>query len=479
MKKTFYICALVALLLAAAFAHAQQITGLRLVIKEKLLGRVPEGAVLSLQLVSPDSSRFVYVVKRGDKSYVAVNGKLGPAFDVVAPRTMRFSPDDKRFVYAARRGPDWFLVRDGKAQKIAGEPAAPAFAPNPLFSPDSRHLALVLKQGDMFSLVMDGVEFGRYASVNGLTFSPDSHHWAFSTGHGDKSQIITDSGPGPEYKTVSLPLFSADNRRLGYVASRGAGEFTVIDGAEGKVYEAVDGLTFSPDGRRIAFQTKTKEHLIMAVVDGQEHKGYKGGQSSPILFSPDSSHVAYVASDGDNSILVLDAVEQKAYPGIFFMTFSPDSRHLLLKTKAGAQDVVVVDGKEGKPYPSILQETITFSPTGRLAYRATVTEQRPVEGEPGTTTEVDKEAFIVADGVEGTRFPAVNYPSFSADGTYLAYTAMRDNGWRLVVNGVEGNKTYDAFMGSHRPEFISRNRVRFVGIRQAEVFRVGVRITAK
>lgn len=468
--------ALVLLLAAAAVGHPQQPSSLKLTTKEKSLGRVPDGAVPNLRLVSPDLKQFAYVVRRGDKSYVAVNGKVGPEYDAVAPRTLRFSPNGKRFVYAARRGADWFLVIDGKARRIAGEPAAPAFAPNPTFSLDGRHLAMVLKQGDALAVFVDGAEVGRYTSVSGFTFSHDSRRWAFSTGGDSKSRVITDAGPGPEYKTVSLPRFSAGQVRLGYVASRGAGEFTVIDGVEGKVYDAINGFIFSPDGRRTAFQARTKDLLTMVVVDGQEHKRYKGGNSSPILFSPDSRHVAYTASDSDNNVLVLDGVEQKEYPGVFFLAFGPDSRRLVLKTKSGEQDVLVVDGVEGKPYTSIAQETITFSPDGRrLAYRVSVTEKQPVPDQPGETAEVVKEEFVVADGVEGARFPGVGFPAFNADGSYLVYTATLGTGLRFVVNGVEGKESYDSFL-TVIPEFDSRDRFRAVAVRQKEVFRVEVRV---
>lgn len=468
--------ALLLLLLAAVAAHPQQSGGLKLMTKEKSLGRVPDGAVPNLRFVSADLKRFVYVVRRGDKSYVAVNGKVGPEYDAVAPRTLRFSPDGKRFVYAARRGADWFLVIDGKARRIAGEPAAPAFAPNPAFSPDGRRLALVLKQGDALAVFVDGAEVGRYASVQGFTFSRDSRRWAFSTGGDGKGQVITDAGPGPEYKTVSLPQFSGGLVRLGYVASRGAGGFTVIDGAEGKVYAAINGFIFSPDGRRTAFQAQTQDLLTMVVVDGKEHKGYKGGNSSPIVFSPDSQHVAYTASDGDNNILSLDGVEQKNYPVVLFLTFGPDSRRLVLKTKAGEQDVLVVDGADGKPYPSIAQETVTFSPDGRrLAYRVSVTAKEPIPDQPGETAEVVKEEFVVADGTEGNKFLGVGFPAFNADGSYLVYTATR-GGLRFVVDGVEGDKEYDAFMTT-RPEFDGRDRFRAVAVRRNEVYRVEVRVT--
>jgi Tol biopolymer transport system component len=370
-------------------------------------------------------------------------------------------------------------VSDGKERKIAGEPSLPAFSPNPLFSPDGRRLALVIKQGDAFALLVDGAEVGRYASVNRLTFSPDSRHWVFSTARDGKAQVITDAGPGPEYKTVSLPQFSAVNGRLGYVASRGAGSFTVVDGVEGKVYEAVNGFTFSPDGRRTAFQATTAERLIMTVVDGKEHQGYTGGVSSPILFSPDSRHVAYTASEGGGHILVVDEVRQKEYPGIFFMSFSPDSRHLALLTKTGEQDVLVVDGAEGKPYLLISHETITFSPDGqRLAYRASITEKQPVEDQPGETAEVTKEQFVVADGVEGPRFPLVGPPAFGPDGTFLAYTAERADGLRFVVNGVEGKDIYE-FLMTPQPEFVSRAKFRAVAVRRGEVYKVELRIKAK
>ena len=62
-------------------------------------------------LYSKDGHHYVYAARKGEKWFVVVNGKEGPAFDrVVLPV---FSPDGKRLVYRARKDGKRFLSCSG------------------------------------------------------------------------------------------------------------------------------------------------------------------------------------------------------------------------------------------------------------------------------------------------------------------------------------------------------------------------------
>ncbi|WP_243689333.1 TolB family protein [Geotalea toluenoxydans] len=105
-------------------------------------------AEINAPVFSPDGGNYAYVVKKGEKYAVAVNGKEGPSFDMaVEPR---FSPDGSRVVYRARnRGERFVVVGDTKAQTVKEHPHYEAvWRVN--FAPDGKSVAYGVKMGQQF-----------------------------------------------------------------------------------------------------------------------------------------------------------------------------------------------------------------------------------------------------------------------------------------------------------------------------------------
>ncbi len=88
----------------------------------------------------------------------------------------------------------------------------------------------------------------------------------------------------------------------------------------------------------------------------------------PIVFSPDSQHIAYIAIQGDKQLVVKDGKPGPAYYVSKAPIFSPDSQHLAYMAGQGGKDFVVVDGKPGPNYNTI--DLLVFSPDSRVAYIA-------------------------------------------------------------------------------------------------------------
>src|SRR5207245_2627301 len=139
--------------------------------------------------------------------------------------------------------------------------------------------------------------------------------------------------------------------------------FVVVDGVEGKEYDAVAGpsLIFSPDSTRVAYMAGPRRK-VSVVVDAEEGKPHESLVA--LLFSPDSKRLAYVAlrgyrlvghlgggldvGEGGKYHLVLDGVPGREYDFIGTVTFSPDSRHVACVAGRGGKRFVVVDGMEGQ-----------------------------------------------------------------------------------------------------------------------------------
>ena len=84
-----------------------------LTVNENRLGKFFQGrsSLESLTaVVSGDSRHVAYVVRRGAKSVVVVDGVEGKEYSMIEPETLLFSPDSKRVGYWAHRS-------DGKTSK--------------------------------------------------------------------------------------------------------------------------------------------------------------------------------------------------------------------------------------------------------------------------------------------------------------------------------------------------------------------------
>jgi Tol biopolymer transport system component len=166
------------------------------------------------------------------------------------------------------------------------------------------------------------------------------------------------------------------------------------------------------------------------------------------IFSPDGKKVAYVAKQENKYFVVVNGKEGKVYDEIILdppqLQFSPDSKKIVYiakkdcieskieyegkeyPIKTGCKEVVVVNGEEGKTYDDI--ETLVFSPDSqKLAYRA-IKEK--------------KFLMVVNDKEVGGVYDLVWYPIFSPDSQKLAYIAQKEEKHFVVVNGKEG-KAYD------------------------------------
>src|SRR5664280_3716831 len=88
----------------------------------------------------------------------------------------------------------------------------------------------------------------------------------------------------------------------------------VIDGQAGPEFDQLTNIVFSPDGLRAAYAGMAvtgNRNRWYAVIDGKKSLDYDS--CSNFLFSSDSRHLAYLASNGQKSVVVLDGNESDAH----------------------------------------------------------------------------------------------------------------------------------------------------------------------
>ena len=459
---------------------------------ERVLGKVDLSSWMEQTVAaSPDATRVAYVARAGEKQFVIVDGQKGKRYDEIGegrigPLSITFSPDSKRVAYVARSGGRWFVVVDGQEGKRYDEIDKSHIPFSILFSADSKRIAYRARTGNEWVVVVDGQESKRYAGVGSwevhytsrgvrcdvicgppLVFSPDGTRVAYMARTDNEWFVVVDGQEGKHYANTVLPMafFSPDSKRTAYWGRVGDRWYAVVDGKEGTPHDgpgiatmaendqlailSTNSLVFSPDSTRIAYvaQEGDEEPEFAVVVDGQEWSRYDYVDPRGPVFSPDSTRIAHIARSEDNEFkasVVLDKERGTPYEDVVAPLFSPDSRRMAYAASDGAKWFVVLDGQEAKPYDDIgtpyfsarstagligVPGSFLFSPDSRrLAYGATVGDKR----------------LVVVDGEEGKQYDEIGTCSlvFSPDSRRIAYTAKAGEKWLVVVDGQEG-KQYD------------------------------------
>jgi uncharacterized repeat protein (TIGR03803 family) len=189
--------------------------------------------------------------------------------------------------------------------------------------------------------------------------------------------VMVDGKAGPAFNEVRGISFSEDGNHVGYFGTKlnsGAQASiwqAVIDGRPGPEFQDIpaNGVVFSPDGRRTAYQGKLvigNHFRALAVIDGNKSLDYD--ECSDFLFSADSRHVAYVATNSGKSVVVLDGKESDAHQAIdrLSLRFSADGSHFGFVAQDESTWRVVVDGKPGNARRDVIDgKSFEFSPDGQ------------------------------------------------------------------------------------------------------------------
>ena len=291
-----------------------------------------------------------YVIKRGEKWHVMLNGKLGPPYDQIGNNII-FSGDKKHMLYRASRGRHDFIVLDGVEGKERGSITENSYA----FGPDGKPAYVMLDRRGRW-VVIGEAENGPYDYVLGeMKFSEAGKRTAFVAERDRTRFVVIDGIEGPKFDDITLDIrFNADGKRYSYAGKRGGKQYTVIDGV-GADYDEISNLQFSPDGKHIGVCGRRGERWL-TLVDGVE-QGTADLRISRIIFSPDGRRFAGWAQKGlqsDKQLIVIDGVPGQAYDGVSDLQFSPDSRHVIYTAERAGKSIVVVDGVASDEYDNLL-----------------------------------------------------------------------------------------------------------------------------
>ncbi len=186
-------------------------------------------------------------------------------------------------------------------------------------------------------------------------------------------------------------------------------------------------LLWSPDSTRVAYGVVENDRFHLVV--GENRTTGFDRMSLPV-FSPSGSRWGCVFLDDMEGVLIVDGEEVARHDGIFGPVFSSDDAQVAYNCVDDDQVHVVLNGEAGPAFEFVGPNDFGFGPHDvHFAYRA-----RSAEGE-----------CVVVDSVAGETFARiVEVPiAFSPDGTRYAYLAMpTQDSVTVVVDGQRG-ETFD------------------------------------
>ncbi|MBI3921825.1 MAG: hypothetical protein HY318_10455 [Armatimonadetes bacterium] len=235
-----------------------------------------------------------------------------------------------------------------------------------------------------------------------IVLSPDSRRIAYLRAEKGKKPLIV----SPDLREIADPESSKGKESL------------VVDGKPGRFYDEVELVSFSPDSRRVAYAASEGDASFVVVdrvegrkftVKGDVGEKEEGGEEEnendtpgirSISFSPDSQRCAYVVCEGGQCFLMCDGLEGKKYKDISCFAFSPDSRHLAYIAKRALKQFVVIDDNEGIEYDAVIGD------------------------------------FMDDFNLGQTRLTELQHVGWAPDGRRLNYSARLGKQWMIIVDKV-------------------------------------------
>jgi len=286
-----------------------------------------------------------------------------------------------------------FLVINGK--KVPGSDTVERGLIDKVeFSPDGKHYAAIC--GDTSNhhyVITDGKRGQEYVSVDKLAFTPDSSTVVYTTYINSKNFIVVgDQEFGSSIGSVNPPVIApAGNRVAAFVRMNGNPSLLIDRKMTPLNASGGDDLSFTPDGAHYAYFAVDASLGHRLVIDGAaqpqsvltkvDTMDLQNAMALKYVFSPDSKHIAHFGgpptpTGGYDRGIFLDG---KYIPGSsqgtnHALSFSPDSKHVFWIHSYGNQpDRVFIDGKPLVDFYSAgnnVPHWWDFGPDGALSFLA-------------------------------------------------------------------------------------------------------------
>jgi hypothetical protein len=345
---------------------------------------------VSSLVVSEDNKHYAFIAGVSGGKMAVVDGVAGPVHKSIANGVHDLViAANGRVAYLADEGGGSEPFRE--ALYIGSQLMAPNVSPftmidkfgvvhssvRVVFSPDGRKFAYAKTVPGGVAAVIDGTVSRAYDGIGIIQFAPDSQH-AFFVGIRGMSFVVLNGKEMEGQNRVENFVFSVDSRRFAYEAySAQTGFHVVIDGqVSPRFYNILPHtLSFSPDSKHSIYGACTNYLHCQVVEDGNvtnipSVSDFRTRTMSPatefptVLFSPDSSRLAYAypKSDGTSqNVYIVNGQEIVHGTSFEFPSFSPNSTHFAVMGWNGRGYTLFVDGKSGPACEDLVEANMNVA----------------------------------------------------------------------------------------------------------------------
>lgn len=340
-------------------------------------------------IISSDGGSIAIAERSATGEFVSINGMPQKAFNKIIKNTMSWSNDGKSLVYVGERLGEQYIVNDQKEIKLTGRIKPTGFYQNPVFSFDGSRLMWITTEKEGMSVFLDNSLVSFEQHVGYASFIPFTSEIFFIARKNCRFQVIdTRKFVHPIFELINFPIISSTNSNYWYTAQ--TIEKNVLVNQLGEIIAenetALNNSSISPDGKRIGYfsdeATEGGGKLVVKITGQPDYEllDIFGGNSSRILFSPDSQNVLFTVPDkeGDNSgfRVVLNNNKSKLWRDVSqdSLLWSLDSSHYAyIVRKDDEKFYVISDSIESIGHESIDGSSLNFSSNGiHLAYIAKI-----------------------------------------------------------------------------------------------------------
>jgi hypothetical protein len=392
----------------------------------------PGFASVTAVSLQPEGNSFAYgACARKNSCQLVVNDKpASDEYENISPP--KYSDDGKHLGFCGSRKKESHIVVDGRD---AG-PQVGYHDPNQWGFDKTGRLYSAVSTNFKWTYLIGDTMGPMYDVISPIAFSPDGQHYAYGGAnvlqrfHKLKmdATVVFDGRPGETYEGSG----TVDPRTMVALGEAAAGPMGVQ--ALQADFFGASGPAFSPDGKLTYAVRRGKGDVVVML--GDEAGPALDELLSPILFSGNAQHAAYVGARGDSFLEVRDNQPGKTFPigarvGVVdWGVMSTDGSRFAYELVRGGLDYmnratsrarrsVVLDGQPGREYNANSIGMALFTGDNRH-YLYTVAY---VDG---------KYDLVVADGTESNPYDEITDLHISSDGTSASFLA-RDSSHLLRV----------------------------------------------
>ncbi len=395
----------------------------------------PEYTEASSIAFQPKGSSLVYCAcQQKKKCRLVVDGaETGAVYQEFS--YPRYSRDGKRLAYLGKREKKWVAIVDGKE---VGPEMDDIWGSAWGFTRDASQFFVAGRVKTNWMHYLDGQPGSGFEVISHIRFSSDGKHYAYggaSAKLGFKKQkttgtIILDGQPIASYEGKGMA------GGLAQVLGQFSESLAVGVRELSADFHGISTPDFNPEGK-LVYAARRDKGDVAVFVGADAGPGFDE-ILSPVAFSEDSQHFAYVARDGNNFVEVRDNVPGRSFTstrkrasGVQWIAMNTDATHLAYETVSGGNQYlagqtaralrsVVIDGQSGPEYDALnIGHFLFITDTPHYFYI--------VRGAKG-----DRD-LINVDGQESRLYDAVGAPHPVGDGKSVSFVA-RDGARFLRVS---------------------------------------------